>query len=306
MTRWSVAAAIAVVLCAAVLAQDARPAATLFEGARLIIGDGRTVENGVVLVEGDTVTRLGARGSVAAPKNAMRVDLAGKTIMPGMVLAHGHIGYLKGTTFARENYTRDNIIDQLNRYLYYGVVAMMSTGTDPGELPYELRNQPHPGALFRTAGRGLAAPDASTGNLEMRSVPYGLATEEEARRDVRELAAQKPDAIKIWVDDRNGSVKKLSPALYRAVIDEAHKRHLRVIVHVYYLADARDLVEAGADGFLHLVRDEEMDDALVARMKARRMFVTPNLSTSEAGTYTGTPAWLDDRLLAECASPAMI
>jgi imidazolonepropionase-like amidohydrolase len=306
MTRWSVAAAIAVVLCAAVLAQDARPAATLFEGARLIIGDGRTVENGVVLVEGDTVTRLGARGSVAAPKNAMRVDLAGKTIMPGMVLAHGHIGYLKGTTFARENYTRDNIIDQLNRYLYYGVVAMMSTGTDPGELPYELRNQPHPGALFRTAGRGLAAPDASTGNLEMRSVPYGLATEEEARRDVRELAAQKPDAIKIWVDDRNGSVKKLSPALYRAVIDEAHKRHLRVIVHVYYLADARDLVEAGADGFLHLVRDEEMDDALVARMKARRMFVTPNLSTSEAGTYTGKPAWLDDRLLAESASPAMI
>jgi imidazolonepropionase-like amidohydrolase len=279
---------------------------TLFEGARLITGDGGIIENGAMLVDNDTITRVGRRGDVSAPSGAARVDLTGKTIIPGMVLAHGHIGYLKGTTFSRDNYTRDNILDQLNRYLYYGVVAMMSTGTDPGELPYELRNLPHPGALFRTAGRGLAAPDASTGNLAMRSVPYGVTSEDDARRDVRELAAKKPDAVKIWVDDRNGTVSKLRPPIYRAIIDEAHRHGLRVIVHVYYLADARDLVDAGADGFLHLVRDEEMDDALVAKMKARQMFVTPNLSTSEAGTYTGKPAWLDDPLLAESASPEMI
>jgi imidazolonepropionase-like amidohydrolase len=279
----------------------------LYEGARVITGDGSaSIERGAILVANDSIARVGRKGDIALPAGAARIDLTGKTIMPGMVLAHGHIGYLKDTTFSRDNYTRDNILDQLNRYLYYGVVAMMSTGTDPGDLPFELRNQPHPGALFRTAGRGLAAPDASTGNLAMRGVPYGVTTEDEARRDVRELAAKKPDAVKIWVDDRNGTVKKLSPLLYRAIIDEAHKHGLRVIVHVYYLADARDLVEAGVDGFLHLVRDEEMDDALVARMKARRMFVTPNLSTSEAGTYTNKPAWLDDPLLAESASPAMI
>ena len=302
MRRYAVAAAI---LFGSLVAHAQNPA-TLFEGARLILGDGRTIENGALLVEGDTITRVGRKGGIAAPAAATRVDLTGKTIMPGMVLAHGHIGYLRGTTFARENYTRDNLIDHLNRYLYYGVVAMMSTGTDPGELPFQIRNSSHPGALFRTAGAGLAAPEASTGNLAMRSVPYGVTTEEEARRDVRELAAKKPDFVKIWVDDRNGTVKKLSPALYRAIIDEAHKHGLRVVVHVYYLADARDLVEAGADGFLHLVRDEEMDDALVARMKAKKMFVTPNLSTSEAGTYTNKPAWLDDPLLAESASPAMI
>ncbi len=143
MTRWTIAARHRrlLIVCWPSWPRVARPAATLFEGARLIIGDGRTIENGAVLVEGDTITRVGARGSVAAPKNATRVDLSGKTIMPGMVLAHGHIGYLRGTTFARENYTRDNLIDQLNRYLYYGVVAMMSTGTDPGDLPFELRNQ---------------------------------------------------------------------------------------------------------------------------------------------------------------------
>ena len=297
-----------IVACAGfAAAQSPANRVTLFEGARLITGDGSApIESGAMLVENDSIVRVGRKGDVTAPAAAAHVDLTGKTVMPGMVLAHGHIGYLKGTTFSRDNYTRENIVDQLNRYLYYGVVAMMSTGTDPGDLPYEIRNRPHPGALFRMAGRGLAAPDASTGNLAMRTVPYGVTTEDEARRDVRELAAKKPDVVKIWVDDRNGTVKKLSPLLYRAIIDEAHKHGLRVVVHVYYLADARDLVEAGADGFLHLVRDEEMDDALVARMKARRMFVTPNLSTSEAGTYANKPAWLDDPLLAESASPAMI
>jgi len=307
MRRSAIAAALIAGSCVVALAQRAgTPTATLFEGARLIIGDGRTIDNGALLVEGDTITRVGRKGGVTAPANATRVDLTGKTIMPGMVLAHGHIGYLRGTTFARENYTRENLIDHLTRYLYYGVVAMMSTGTDPGDLPFELRNTPHPGALFRTAGAGIAAPGASTGNLAMRGVPYGVTTEDEARRDVRELATKKPDFVKIWVDDRNGTVKKLSPALYRAIIDEAHTRGLRVIAHVYYLADARDLVEAGVDGFLHLVRDEEMDAALVKRMKAKHVFVTPNLSTSEAGTYTNKPAWLDDPLLAQSATPAMI
>jgi imidazolonepropionase-like amidohydrolase len=298
MTRWIAAAALAL------LAAQNRSSATLFEHVRIITGDGRVIKNGALLVEGDTITRVGP--DISAPKNATRVDLTGKTIMPGIVLAHGHIGYLRGTTFARENYTRENLIDHLNRYLYYGVVAMMSTGTDPGDLPFEIRNSPHPGALFRTAGPGFALPGASTGNLAMRSVPYGVTTEEEARRDVRELAAKKPDVVKVWVDDRNGAVKKLPPNLYRAIIDESHKHGLRVVAHVYYLSDARDLVDAGVDGFLHLVRDEEMDDALVAAMKTKHVFVTPNLSTSEAGTYTGKPSWLDDPFLAESASPATI
>jgi imidazolonepropionase-like amidohydrolase len=280
---------------------------TLYEGARLIAGDGQApIERSAILVENDKIARVGRAGEVPLPTGASRVDLSGKTIIPGLVLLHGHVGYLKGTTFSADNYTRDNIIDHLNRYLYYGVVAMMSTGTDPGEVPYELRNGSHPGAIFRTAGRGLAAPGASTGNLAMRNVAYGVTTEEEARRDVRELAAKKPDFIKIWVDDRNGAVKKLSPPLYRAIIDEAHKQNLRVMAHVFYLADARDLVEAGVDGFLHLVRDEEMDPALVARMAAKRVFVTPNLGGSEAGTYTARPAWLDEPALAETATPAMI
>jgi imidazolonepropionase-like amidohydrolase len=286
---------------------QSNPTRTLFEGARLIAGDGRTpIERAAILVENEEIAQVAKRGEIRPPAGTRRVDLRGKTVIPGLVSAHGHVGYQRGVTFAAENYTRANIIDHLNRYLYYGIVAMMSTGTDPGDLPFQIRNESHPGAIFRTAGAGFAAPNASTGNLAMRGVAYGVTGEEEARRDVRELTAKKPDFVKIWVDDRNGTVPKLSPALYRVIIDEAHKLGIRVMVHVFYLADARDLVDAGADGFLHLVRDEEMDAALVKKMKDRNVFVTPNLATSEAGTYVGKPAWLDDPTLADTATPEMI
>jgi imidazolonepropionase-like amidohydrolase len=306
-------AAILVVIIAAVCvvlfpeAAQRTPVATLFEGARLIDGTGRApVEKSAILVEKGTISRVGTIGQIPLPRGGTRIELTGKTVIPGLVLLHGHVGYLSGTTFSADNYTRDTIVDHLNRYLYYGVVAMMSMGTDPGDLPYRLRDEPHAGAIFRTAGRGIAAPNASTGNLAMRGVAYGVSTEDEARGAVRELAVRKPDFVKIWVDDRNGAVMKLSPRLYRAIIDEAHVRGIRVLAHVYYLADARDLVEAGVDGFLHLVRDEEMDDGLVRRMKQKNVFVTPNLSTSEAGTYTDKPAWIDDPVLAESATSEML
>jgi len=131
-------------------------------------------------------------------------------------------------------------------------------------------------------------------------------TEEEARNAVRELAARDVDVVKIWVDDRNGTVERLDPELYRAVIEEAHSRGLLVVAHVYYAADAADLVEAGVDGFAHLVRDEEMSNALVAAIASRNIFVMPNLGVSERGTYKEPPAWLDDPLLLESVSRDVI
>jgi imidazolonepropionase-like amidohydrolase len=149
-------------------------------------------------------------------------------------------------------------------------------------------------------------PNAGPGGAAMRDAAYGVTTEEQARTYVRELASKKPDQVKIWVDDRGGSVPKLTPDLYRAIIDEAHKHDLRVMAHVFYLADARDLVEAGVDGFLHSVRDAEMDDALVARMKQRNVYITPNLSINGRGVASQPTPWFDDPILAEVFSPAAI
>ncbi len=121
---------------------------------------------------------------------------------------------------------------------------------------------------------------------------YEVTGEADARRAVQELAARKVDLVKIWVDDRNGRAPKLSPSLYRAIIDEAHRHGLIVNAHVFYHADAVDLVAAGIDGFAHLVRDRVMDDALVAAIVRRGVYVMGNLSSPRKATYASLPPWL--------------
>ncbi len=282
--------------------------ATLFTGARLITdGDKPPIEDSSFLVEGDKIVRVGKRSDVQAPAGALRVDLSGKTVIPALVNAHGHVGFQKDASFEKANYTRESIVNQLKQYAYFGVGAVMTAGTDAGDISYQLRAQPVPGAaLLRTAGRGFAMPSAGPGGAAMRDAPYGVTSEDGARKDVQEIAAKKPDLIKIWVDDRGGSVQKLTPTLYRAIIDEAHRHKIRVMAHVFYLIDARDLVEAGVDGFLHSVRDAEMDDALVARMRQKHVYITPNLSINGRGIATQQPPWFDDPILAQVFSPAAI
>lgn len=285
--------------------------ARLYEGALLIAGDGRApVEDSAFLVDDGLIQAIGRRGELGLPRGGASVDLTGKTVMPMLVSTHGHVGYQRELTYEAENYTRDNLIDHLNRYAYYGVGAILSLGTDAGSLAFDIRADQERGALggarLLTAGRGLAAPNAGPGAAALRDSAYGVTTEDEAREAVRELAALDVDVVKIWVDDRNGTVEKLEPEIYRAIIDEAHGRDLQVIAHVYYASDAADLVDADVDGFAHLVRDQEMTSQLVGAISSRDVFVMPNLGISERGTHFEPPAWMDDPLLLHSVSPEVI
>jgi len=285
--------------------------AVLFEGARLIVGDERPpIENAAFVVENGAFTEVGRAGAVQAPAGAARVSLAGKTVMPAIIDAHGHMGYRRGASFLVENYTRENLIHYLNRYAYYGIGAIVGLGTDAGDLAFQLREQQQAGelggAMLYTAGRGLGPPNAGSGNPVMRSIAYDVETEEDARKNVRELAAKRVNFVKFYVDDRNKTVPKLRPELYRAIIDEAHKHGLRVVAHVYYLSDAKDLVRAGVDGFSHLPRDEQADDELAGLMMDRNVFVIPSLSLQEAGTIVQRPPWFDDASLRETIPAAVL
>jgi imidazolonepropionase-like amidohydrolase len=257
------------------------PTAVLFEGARLISGNTPPVENSAFLMENGKITKVGTKGQVEAPAGAVRVDLTGKTVIPAIVDAHAHLGWqiIKTGQIGKDTYSKENLIDHLTRVAYYGVAAVQNLGIDPGETPYEVRANPVPGAaLLRTAGRGMAMPNMGPGQDYWKPVAYGITTDAEARKAVDELAAKKVDIVKIWVDDRNHTVKKLTPALYRSVIDEAHKNNLRVIAHIFYLEDAKDLLKAGIDGFAHGVRDKDIDAEFVKLMKDRpNVFVIPNL-----------------------------
>ena len=253
----------------------------LFEGAQLISGDGSApIENSAFLMENNRISKVGKKGQVQAPPGATRVDLTGKTVMPGIVDAHSHPGYtnIKANRTEKETYTLENLVDHMKRMAYYGIAATMSLGVDRGDTPFQLRANPVPGAaLLFTSGPGIALPLMGPGAEYRKDAAYGVTTEAEARKVVQELAAKKVDIVKFWVDDRNGAVKKLPPNIYRAIIDEAHKHNLRAIAHIFYLEDAKELMRAGVDGFAHGVRDKDIDDEFMAQLKQRRVFFTPNL-----------------------------
>ena len=283
----------------------------LFEGARLIVGDGKApIENSAFLVENNKFARVGRKGEIPLPARAARVDLTGKTVTPALVDVHSHFGFLnqRDGSMSKANFNRENLLDHLRRYAYHGFAAAISMGTDMGDLAYQLREEMHPGAaLFRTVGRGLAWPGSGPNDASRNDVPYVVTTVEQARRAVQDLAPHRPDFVKIWVDDRNETQKKLTPELYEAAIDEARKHNLRAIAHVYDLEDAKGLVRAGIEGFTHLVRDKDIDDEFVTLLKQHpNVFFTPNLGITSRALDQGRPAWLDDPLLHETIPPGEI
>jgi imidazolonepropionase-like amidohydrolase len=235
---------------------------TAFEGARLIVGDGRVIENATLLVDGERITQVGRTPDVQVPGGATRVSLAGKTVMPMIIDTHVHLSP-----------TRDALLRDLRLRAYYGVSAALSLGTDTYDV-LDLRGQAIPGAArFLSAGRGITMQEPGR-----TTVPYWITSEAEGRKAVEELAAHKVDIVKVWVDTRDGKYKKLTPEIYGAIIDEAHKRGLRVTAHIFDLEDAKGLIRAGIDALAHGVRDRDIDDELVAMFKQRpNLILTPNL-----------------------------
>ena len=278
--------------CSAGSPDAAEEGALWFEGARLVVGDGsEPIEDAAFLVEGDSFAWVGPRDARDPPAGAVRVDLSGATVIPALIDGHNHIGLVdvRNGTNAKSNYTRDNLVDQLERYAYYGVGAALSMGLEADrDLAYALRDETLPGAArFLTVGRGIAATPMAGPPTEARiGIPYGAETEDAGRAAVRELNAGGVHFVKIWVDDRGGAVSKLQPNVYRAIIDEAHALGMEVLAHVGQtsaLEDAKDLLRAGVDGFVHTVRDRDVDEEYLTLVREHGdVWTGPNLP--------GTPA----------------
>ena len=243
--------------------------AVVFEGARLIVGDGSPpIENAAFVVDGGRFDQLGPTGEVEVPRGANRVDLTGRTVMPTVIDTHVHL-----------NQERDALIEDLRARARYGVSAAMSLGRDTRDL--SIREEEIPGAArFRSAGVGITSPEPGRSEI-----PYWVTTEEEARQAVQEQAARRVDIIKIWVDDRNGQYKKLSSELYGAIIDEAHQHAIRVTAHIFALEDAKGLLRAGVDAFAHGVRDTDVDEEVIELFRDRGdVVLVPNLPNRGVAT----------------------
>ena len=273
------AAAFAAIVAVSGFALPAEAQVVAFEGARLILGDGRTVENGTLVIDGSRIVQAGA--GVTVPAGAARVNSAGKTIMPAIIDTHVHLSPI-----------RDRLIRDLKLRGYYGISAALSMGLDNLQL-LSLRQENIPGAArFFSAGRGVTMPEP--GRI---TVPHWITTPEEGRKAVQDAVANKVDIVKIWVDTRDNQFRKLTPDLYGPIIEEAHKNNLRVTAHIFDMEDAKGLMRANVDSFAHGVRDKDIDDETLAMIKARpNIVLIPNLP--ERGVKVDM-SWLKEGLPAD-------
>jgi imidazolonepropionase-like amidohydrolase len=266
------------------------PAVTAFTGVRLIDGTDRPpIDQATIVVRDGRIVSAGA--NVSVPAGARTVSLANKTVIPGLVNAHGHVGDTEGLQGGR--YSAANVTRDLRLYAAYGVTTVVSLGGDqaPAFAARDSQNTPSLDRARIFAAGPVLAPK----------------TPEEARQLVAEDAAMKVDIVKIRVDDNLGTTAKMTPEVYRAVIDEAHKRGLRVAVHLFYLADAKSVLDAGADFIAHSIRDAEVDAAVISALKTRNVCYCPTLMREVSTfTYESTPAFFSDPFFLKHADPQVV
>jgi imidazolonepropionase-like amidohydrolase len=290
----------------------ATASATVFEGARLITGDeALPIEDSAFVVQDGKFTSVGRRGEVQAPAGAARVDLTGKTVMPGIIEAHAHLGYWKDQKPSADHFTRQQLLEDLQRLAYHGVVAVNSMGADRRDIAWplrdELRAHPRPDAAMYLAAGGLAAPKGGPFTPLDEAVRV-IANEEDVRIEIQELVAKKADFVKVWQDSR----RVLMPRpVIEFLIAEAHRNNLRAVAHSHALSDFKHLLRSGIDAFAHptwrQTEVEPVDDELLALFKAHpNVPVMPGFWTPRNEIYGARPYWLDDPLLAETFTQAEI
>ena len=283
---------------------------TALTHVRVIDGTGGApLEDATVVIEGNHIRSVQA-GSGAVPSGAKVLDLHGDTVIPGIINAHGHLALIADGQNSPTSYTPENVLAELRQYESYGVTTMLSLGLNR-DLLYSIREQQRQGKLdgatVFTADRGIGVPDAAPGLPGAPDQIYRPATTAEARAAVDAMAKRHADIVKVWVDNVGGTKPAMSPEIYGAVIEEAHKHHLRVAAHIYYLADAKSLVNDGVDVLAHSVRDKPVDQELIAAMKRRGVRYIPTFTVDESFyIYAEHPGFMQLNFFKDALSPVVL
>jgi imidazolonepropionase-like amidohydrolase len=275
----------------------------------LIDGTGHApVAHAAMILENGRIEWVGPEAKLKPPPSAPITDLQGKYIMPGIINLHVHLGATVGLDQNEKYFTPENVEKDLKTYASYGVTTVLSMGTDKDSI-FKMRDEQRAGrpteARIYTAGQGFVFK-GGYGGLE--GVNQGVATVADVEPAVSAQAAKHVDFIKLWMDDHLGTKKKMPYDIAQAIIESAHRHHLRVIAHIFYLQDARQLVDYGVDGLAHSVRDKPIDPAFIADMKRHGTWQEAATLSREASmfVYGETPAFANDPFFTRSVSADVV
>jgi imidazolonepropionase-like amidohydrolase len=260
------------------------PAATVaLTGATVIDGTGRPpIKDAVVVITDGMITAVGPRKTVSAPPAAKRIDLTGKTIVPGLINAHGHVEFDPKAATA----PRRQLNDQLDLYARYGVTTVYSLGDDGVEsvrLRDDIRKSgPGVGARLYVAGPILNPKDVASG-----------------REAVTANVARGVDIIKIRLQGPPDAAIR-QPEVLQAITKEAHADKRMVAAHIFTAAEAQLVLDAGVNVLAHSIRDRDIEPAMIAEIKRNGVGYIPTLTRDlSVFVYESTPAFVSDPFFAK-------
>jgi imidazolonepropionase-like amidohydrolase len=281
----------------------------VFKNFTLIDGTGHAeLPNAAMILENGRIAWVGPAAKLKPPPAAPVTDLQGKYMMPGIINLHVHLGATIGLDQNEKFFTVENVEKDLKTYASYGVTTVLSMGTDKDSI-FKIRDEQRAGrpteTRIYTAGQGFVFK-GGYGGLE--GVNQGVATVADVEPAVAAQAAKHVDFIKLWMDDHLGTKKKMPYDIAQAIIDSAHRHHLRVIAHIFYLQDAKQLVDYGVDGLAHSVRDKPVDAAFIADMKRHGTWQEAATLSREASmfVYGQTPPYANDPFFTRSISPQVL
>ena len=242
------------------------------------------VADALIVITGSRITSVGrvppeAGSAAGRPAGAEIIDARGKFVIPGLADMHNHLG-AGGMSFGPQ---RENYVGNLGRMLSVGVTTVFNPDVGESEfaqLKAAAGADAAPYARFFGTGPAITVPGASLGQQGL--TPAAAA---DARAMVQKLKAANVDAIKIHRDDLAWASKKTVQTMpvdvLQAVVDEAHRVGLRAHVHAPQLARAKEALRAGADGLMHGIIDEPIDQDFIALMKKNGAVYVPTLGMFE-------------------------
>ncbi len=243
--------------------------------------DQPSIENAALLIRNGTVFDVVPMTELDLPDTVEEIDMSDRYIIPGLINAHGHVGIARGLETGPSIHSEQNVLDQLQLYARYGITTVVSLGDEPPEA-FTVRDNYNPG-------------DHGTARLFMSGPVLSPSSPQAAFEDVSELMQHNPDWTKIRVDDNLGRSQKMSPEVYRAVIEASHEHEIPLAAHIVALEDAKGLLEANVDLIAHSVRDEPADSELIDMMLERDICITPTLTREiSVFIYSERPDFFDD------------
>lgn len=307
--------------------QEARRRTVLFQHVRIFVGNGSVIVDGAVLIRDGRIAEVfNTPPSDTKKFDANVVDAAGKTMMPGLIDMHVHLGAPGGIYQDAKRYMEPSAgLRRLAAYLYSGITAVRSTG-DGLEQSLQLRSQVQ-SARYDGAELFICGPlfTAEGGHPEeiLKSFPPAAReqakrmfvrepkNEAEARAQVDDLKAKRMDAIKAVLEAGNsewGAFNRLDTALYRAIVNQAIKDGLPVATHTGSVADMKLAVDAGTSTIEHGAMMEAIDPDIFDRMKAKNIAYDPTLSVYMALSEmrSGKSDMLDNSLLQSIGPPDLL